>query len=203
MSTPPAFDALLRSEFRWPQQGDKAFLPAAEWQDNAHIEQRHHSRMVMMMTGYKKAADLMVARAVDDRADRDALVYPIIFNYRQFIELSLKYLISTYGHTVGVSAIWDTHDLAALWKKLEAVLEGYGHDDDGETDPVVAEIVAEFSKVDPRSFTFRYPVDTKGKPIPVAHEQLDLGALADVMKALEGYFNGTDGYLDSLQSAGP
>ena len=47
-----------------------------------------------MGTCYKQGADLMVEKAGGRRRDRDALVYPIIFNYRLFIELSLKYLIS-------------------------------------------------------------------------------------------------------------
>ncbi|MBO9501648.1 hypothetical protein [Brevundimonas sp. A19_0] len=67
----------------------------------------------------------------------------------------------------------------------------------------MAAIVAEFAKVDPGSFSYRYPVDTKGKLIELAHDRLDLGALADVMNAVDGYFSGCDGYLDHLQSAGP
>jgi hypothetical protein len=197
------FDSILNREFRWPKAGDKPFTQSPHWQDNAYIDQHSHGRLIMMMTGYKKAADLMVERAVQARSDRDALVFPIIFNYRQFIELALKYLIATYGHTVGIDANWKSHDLSVLWKTFMKVLDGYGCDDPDQTDSVVAEIVAEFAKVDPSSFSYRYPVDTKGNPIPLMHEQLDLAALAIVMKALEGYFSGCDGYLDSLQSAGP
>jgi len=203
MSDEQSYESILDREFRWPQRGDTPFTQARRWQDNASIEKHSHGRTVMMMTGYKKAADLMVEHATQDRIDRDALVYPIIFNYRQFIELSLKYLIATYGHTVDVSSNWKTHKLLDLWKTLLEVLEGYGHDDPDGTDPIVAEIVTEFAKVDPDSFSYRYPVDTKGRPIPVAHEELDLVVLADVMEALEGYLTGCDGYLDHLQSAGP
>jgi hypothetical protein len=199
----PNFESLLTREFRWPKAGDRPFIQSQNWRDNAYIEPQGHVRMIMMMTGYKRAADLMVERAIANDADRAALVYPIIFNYRQFIELSLKYLIATYGPTVGVQPVWNTHDLGDLWKSLMEVLDGYGHDDVDQTDPVVAQIVAEFAKVDPNSFSYRYPVDTKGKPIPIAQSELDLAALADVMEALEGYFSGSDGYLDSLQSAGP
>ncbi|MCQ1775484.1 hypothetical protein NOI24_30015, partial [Neorhizobium galegae] len=110
---------------------------------------------------------------------------------------------SRTGSKVGVDAVWKTHDLGDLWKTLTEVLDGYGHNDPDQTDPIVAEIVAEFAKVDPKSFSYRYPVDTKGKPIPIAHSELDLSALADVMEALEGYFSGSDGYLDSLRDAGP
>lgn len=203
MSEDKNFESIFNHEFRWPRLGDRPFTHSVHWQDNAWIEPHVQSRLVIMTTGYKKAADLMVERAKTYRPDRDYLIYPIIFNYRQFIELSLKHLIATYGHTVGVTAIWNCHDLSALWKSFMGVLEGYGHDNADETDPIVAEIVAEFAKVDPGSFSYRYPVDTKGKPIPITHEQLDLAALADVMEALEGYFTGSDGYLSDLQNAGP
>lgn len=159
--------------------------------------------MVMMMTGYKKAADVMVEAAAADRIDRDSLVYPIIFNYRQFLELSLKYLISTYGHTVGLQPMWKPHDLGALWKSFASMLKLYGQDGSEEADGIVAEVVADLSKMDPGSFSYRYPVDIKGKPIPIAHDELNLTVLADVMQAVEGYLTGCDGYLDHLQSAMP
>lgn len=155
------------------------------------------------MSGYKMAADLMVERATTYQPDRDALVYPIIFNYRQFIELSLKYLIATYGPSVGVGAIWNEHDITSLWKTFKVVQEGYGIDDVEKTDLVVADVVVEFAKVDPKSFSYRYPVDNKGKPIPITYEELDLMALSDVMLALDNYFSGCDGYLDNLQTAEP
>lgn len=157
----------------------------------------------MMMSGYKLGADLMVARVASSRHDGDALVFPIIFNYRQFIELSLKYLIATYGHTVGVGPLWNTHDLKMLWSSFLIVLADYGYDDTEGADAVVAEIIAEFAKVDPQSFSYRYPVDKKGNLVNLAFEEVDLQRLADVMQGLDGYFSGCDGYLDNLQSAGP
>lgn len=197
------FESLLNSEFRWPKAGDMPFRQSQDWHENAYIDPHGHGRLVMMTTGYKKAADLMVEHAIADHADRSSLVYPIIFNYRQFIELSLKYLISTYGRTVHVDAIWNTHDLGELWTAFADVLKKYGHQDKDGTDLAVAQIVAEFAIVDPRSFSYRYPVDIKGKPIPITHREVHLAALADVMKGLDGYFSGTDGYLSSLQDAGP
>lgn len=202
--TDTRFESLLDRQFRWPRSGDAPFVQAPGWQDNAYIDTHGHGRFVMMMSGYKKGADLMVRRAETDPVERDALVFPIVFNYRQFIELSLKYLIATYGPAVGIGAIWDSHELAGLWMKFRQVVEAYGASDPegSEADAVVASIVAEFAKVDPGSFSYRYPVDRKGKLIPMSHEQLDLAALADVMSAVDGYFTGCDGYLDSLEDAG-
>jgi hypothetical protein len=197
------FTAILTRDFPWPKPGDRAFVRANHWEDNAYLERHSHSRTVMMMTGYKKGADLMAARAQEDQADRYALVYPIVFNYRQFLELWLKYLIATYGRTVGVAATWKSHSLSELWNRFIEVLDGYGAREPNGTDELVAATVTEFDKVDPGSFSFRYPVDTKGRGISLLHKELDLAALARVMDGVEGYFTGCDGYLDNLQSAGP
>lgn len=197
------FEAILNQPFRWPKPGDKLFQVSPHWDGNAYVADHPRSRMVMMINGYKGGADLMVERATSYRPDRDTLVFPIIFNYRQYLELSLKYLISDYGFTVGAEAIWDSHDLARLWARFEEVLEGYGATDDDGATAAVAQIVAEFAKVDPRSFSYRYPVDTRGRAIELAQERLDLAALADVMKGVDSFFSGCDGYLDALQSAGP
>lgn len=149
------------------------------------------------------AADLMVARAGADYQDKDLLVFPIIFNYRHYIELSLKSLIADYGPVVGVDANWKTHDLLVLWQTLKDVFDLYGIDDPDGTDSIVTSMIDEFAKVDPGSFSFRYPRDRNGNQIPMAHNEVDLAAMADAMKALEGFFSGCDGYLDSLKSAGP
>ncbi|HST37381.1 MAG TPA: hypothetical protein VLK25_12230 [Allosphingosinicella sp.] len=197
------FRSILESEFRWPRAGDQPFAQSERWQDNAYLDRNGHGRLVMMMTGYKEGADLMVKRTLDDSRKRDSLVFPIVFNYRQFIELSLKYLIATYGHTVGIQANWKDHELAILWQEFIKVLRGYGHRDFNEGDQAAAQVVAEFAKVDPQSFSYRYPVDKKGRPIPLRHDELNLAQLAAVMTALDNYFSGCDGYLDHLQGAGP
>lgn len=79
----------------------------------------------------------------------------------------------------------------------------YGSDDPDEADPIVGEVILEFAKIDPGSYSYRYPVDQRGNSIPVAYNDLYLPTLADVMKAVEGYFTGCDGYLDNLRSASP
>lgn len=201
MDDPSTFESFLHREFRWPRSGDRAFVTSMDRRSNALIALSMRDRTVMMITGYKRAADLMVTQAATDRFDRDALVYPIIFTYRQFVELSLKYLIATYGPPVGIESNWKSHRLEDLWKTFSRLLLAYPCKDPDQTDPAVEEIIAEFAKVDPASFSYRYPVDTAGHPIPIAHDELDVTALADVMSALNGYFDGYDGYFDSLQVA--
>src|SRR5439155_3109977 len=131
---------------RWPQKGDKPFLRSDDWQRNARLEAHAPSRLVMMMTGYKQAADIMVERTQQSTYERGCLVYPVIFNYRQFIELEIKYLIATYGPRVGIPGHWKSHDLAFLWSELRRLLKSYDVEDPDKADTVVGEIVAEFAK---------------------------------------------------------
>jgi len=201
MSKRHTFEEILNTDFRWPTEGDKAFVAADDPFDNANIAEDGFTRLVLMTDGYKQAGDLMVEKAANDRAERDVLVFPIIFNYRQFLELSLKYQLAIYGPRVGVEPNWNTHDLATLWGEFLEMLERYGTSDPDKADPVVGAIILEFAKIDPGSYSYRYPVDRNGNPVPAAISDLHLPNLADVMKAVEGYFTGCDGYLDNLLSA--
>lgn len=196
-----SFEEILNAQFRWPKQGDRPFVVADEPFDNANIAGDGFTRLVLMMDGYKQAADLMIAASVDDRPMRDVLVFPIIFNYRQFLELALKYQIATYGPTVGIEPVWNTHFLDRLWGRFLEMLERYGTEDPDEADPAVGEIVLEFAKIDPDSYSYRYPVDRRGNPIPVAYTDLHLPTLANVMEGVAGYFTGCDGFLSDRRDA--
>ena len=195
------FAEIIAAPFRWPTAGDEAFLPAKNPIDDALIEENDFVRLTLMIEGYKQAAELAVSKSTEDRFMRDFLVYPAIFNYRHFIELSLKHLIATYGPLVGVEAIWNSHDLEKLWKSFTQVLERFGTADPDDADPIVASIVAEFAKIDPRSDAYRYPKDQNGNPLPRTFSRADLENLADVMQAVSGYFSGCDGYLSELAHA--
>ena len=203
MSKRKSFEEILKSEFRWPKQGDRAFVTSADPSENANIDETGHARFVLMTDGYKRAGDLMVEAAGHDNLARDTLVFPIIFNYRHFLEISLKYLLATYGPTVGIEPNWRSHDLATLWGSVLEMLERYGTPDPDEADPVVGEIIIEFAKIDPKSYAYRYPVDRNGTLLPVAQNDLHLPTLADVMNGVSGYFDGCDAYLDNLRSASP
>lgn len=203
MAEADPFEQMLVQDFRWPRQDDQLFTESQDWQRNASIARHGHERLVQMMSGYKAAADLLVAHAARSGYDRDTLVFPIVFNYRHFIELSLKYLIAAYGRTVNIEPNWQSHDLAKLWLTFKSLLREYGDDDPERTNEAVERLIADFAKVDPKSFTYRYPVDQAGQLLELGREHLDLQALADVMKGLDGYFSGCDGWLDNIQSNMP
>lgn len=196
------FEDILNTEFRWPAQDDQPFVVADDPFENANIADDGFTRLILMKEGYKSAADLMVENATDDRPTRDMLVFPIIFNYRQFLELSLKYQLASFGPTVGIGANWKSHDLAKLWSEFLAMLEHYGTEDPDDADAMVQKVILEFAKIDPGSYSFRYPLDRRGNPLPVAHSDLHLPTLADVMQGVAGYFTGCDRYLGNFIDAG-
>ena len=102
-----------------------------------------------------------------------------------------------------MDAIWNTHNLADLWSNFSVILERYGNPDPDNADPIVERIIAEFSKVVPHSYSYRYPVDRNGNPIPIANDELDLNWLDNVMEEVENDFSGCDGFLGELKNAGP
>jgi hypothetical protein len=79
-------------ELPWPKKGDVLFDSADDWYHNACINLRFFNWDVYA-SGYKHAGDLLVQHVIDTRNHRDTLVFPIVFNYRQYIELRLKELI--------------------------------------------------------------------------------------------------------------
>ncbi len=201
MAKKKSFEDILGADFRWPHTGDKVFIASDDPFANAAITSDEFTRRSIMPDGYKKAGDLLVDACEADRFARDYLVFPVIFNYRQFLELSLKYQIATYGPSVGIEPIWNTHRLEKLWAAFLDVLESYGTADPDHADDAVEETVLEFAKIDPGSDSYRYPVDNKGNPLPVTYKDLHLPTLKDNMEAVANYFEGCDGYLDHLRGA--
>ena len=75
----------------WPKKGDKLFLnnPDAWWISAFASSQSS----AIYSTGYKRAADILALHVQADDREVNFLVFPIIFMYRQYLELQLKEII--------------------------------------------------------------------------------------------------------------
>lgn len=116
----------------------------------------------------------------------DTLVYPMCFNYRHFIELSLKYLYIKYVHPNEEDQskyLKDvSHFLDKSWKLLRHTLEVL-------TDRVechisldyIEQYVLQMQDFDPFSMSMRYPVDKNNVP-SVAYSRLDYEHLHHMME---------------------
>lgn len=134
---------------------------------------------------------------------RDFLIYPIFFNYRHALELSLKFLIAEYSPPKGLEPIWDTHNLVSLWERFSEVSTEWGTHDPDEAEPIVARIVAEFNAVDARADYFRYSKDKKGADLPLHFQHVDLRGLSEVMDGAFNFFSGTNGFWNDLRGSMP
>jgi hypothetical protein len=196
-----SYESLLNREFHWPTLGDKLFSKPKEPVEGGRLAPHPFERLVHMISGYREAADILVEGAREQYSLRGSLVYPIIFLYRHFLELELKYVLTTYGLYLGQPADWENHDLEKLWIKVRGVIDHFALNEDKEGTDAIEACIVEMAKIDRGSFTFRYPVSKKGEPLSLALESLDLVNLRMTMEKIHNFFLGVDGQLDHATSA--
>ncbi len=184
------------------RKGEQLFIEGEDWYHNACLNYVSSDRQWdWYADGYKLAGDLLVDHAMQTRYDQDILVFPIVFNYRQYLELRLKELISASGRLLDRDhSIPNDHDLLKLWRQvrpnLEAVWpEGQQHHE------AVEEKMVEFCKFDAASFAFRYPVDTNGTPTLPDLRRVNLRQLREVMAGIATVLDGSSiGMCEYLKS---
>lgn len=200
------------SSIPWPQKGDKLFVAGTDWYHNACLNFVSDS-FTLYIKGYKEAADKLVTFVMEDRSHLDFIVFPIIFLYRQFLELNLKYLAREGNRLLDVAPKSKTgfsggHDLPFLWKECKAILLQIGSQypelqiskDDLN---VVGQLLTEFSQIDPGSDSSRYPVDRDNNPSIPHLDIINVRHLAEVMQKLATFFDAISSaisvYLDLKQ----
>jgi hypothetical protein len=188
-----------------PKKGVKLFSGAKDWQHNACV-----GYMDIDMSwdayaeGFKTAADQIVEDILENRVGPiDVLVYPVVFLYRQYLELRLKELIIVGARLHHESAdVPIKHDLLKLWALVRPRLEEvWPTESTREYNEAVEEGLRQFCDVDPGSYAFRYPVDNKGVPVLGCIDHINLRQVKDVIAGistvLDGSSIGMGEYLDA------
>ncbi len=182
----------------WPRAGDRLFVQNS-WETDAEIATFRGERLYRMKKAFKTAGDLLVNQTEEDAPERRNLVWPIVFCYRQYIELALKDMIEEHGSKVVPEIKPDrkNHGLRDLWKSYRTLIgETLFEISTNDLPEVVAveACIAEFDQIDAGSYTFRYPTDKEGKQLEIPFDSIDLCHLRNV---IEGIFV----FLDSAESA--
>jgi hypothetical protein len=150
----------------WPAVGEKLFtadLP--DWHNNASLRAMVSGGWLRYAEGYRRGAALMVEHVNRNNRDQDFLVFPIVFCYRQYLELMMKYLIREGGHLLDLNEDFaKSHNLLKLWEACRSILEQVSPDEPTEQLDAVTEGIEQLSAIDPLSEAFRYPEDRKGGP---------------------------------------
>ena len=146
--------------------------------------------------GYTLAANRLAASLLEAPGFPDYEAYPVVFLYRHALELSLKHII--YGG-VKLAAfrrmdeineqLKNNHNLLQLSHIAGRVLVLLFPNDEMliRLNATVTAMCEGWSKIDPRSDGYRYPIDTKGQPSTKRHQVVNLRALSTrVAAVLEG-----------------
>ncbi|WP_404415091.1 hypothetical protein [Marinospirillum sp.] len=198
------FRDLITGKIRLPHVEDKLFTEADDWWMNACLDW-YHDASELYIVGYKEAADSLVESVNNRNGTADSLVFPIVFLYRQYLELRLKSLLEDgrrlldKPHEVGAE-----HRLSKLWQPTREILLEVWPEGNREHLKIVGKLIAEFEKADPRSTSFRYPKDLSGKKsVKLEIPRLNLRNLSEVIGAmaiiLEGASAGISEYLSIRQ----
>lgn len=192
----------MPSNIPWPRKGDELFTDGKNSWHNA-CTGWSHQQWIAYQEGYKRGADLLVKHIVDTHSGHDFLIYPIVFLYRQAIELSLKHLLRNGNMLLNRKpTIPKHHRLVPLWRECRPILEQVWPDGPKEDLDAVNDVLVQFEAKDPGSTVFRYPVDTSGKASMPNSERIDIQNFSEVanriLSLLEGCEAGISEYLQTM-----
>ena len=181
----------------FPSEKDKLFV-SGDWR-NACLHFTPHV-WHLYAKGYKDAGDVLVRHVLEQGHGFDSLVYPIVFNYRQCLELAIKGLIKAAreyrGDENGLPPA--IHELSGLWRECSALVGEICGDVGLEH---VDRLLNEFEQHDPHSFAFRYPTDKMGNASLPNLSHIDLENVAVVVNKLYDILDGVDSTIDAMRDA--
>jgi hypothetical protein len=175
----------MTEEIPWPRKSGRLFKSDSDWWHNACLNYPGID-IEAYAIGYKQAADCLVEYVSQERRFQDTLVYPIAFLYRQYLELRLKELIRSGNILLGTpnNMRKPDHRIDKYWEQCRKVLEKIWPNEKTDDLDAIAECIKDFSKVDPTSTGFRYPVNTDGRPSLKGITHINLRNLAEVMNRI-------------------
>ena len=174
----------------WPRASDNPFKIESQSRLVARVNFTHDQPWGGYAEGFRRLAELGVAHIEQAGHSHDYLVYPIVFGYRHFIELSLKEIIRNATRFLDLPVVVPhIHNLADLWDVAEPLLKEI----EPQSDPTyrdVRDCLARLAELDPISECFRYPVKRNGDAtLPPDLKNLDLGQVRDIVERLGSFLD--------------
>lgn len=125
-----------------------------------------------------------------------SLVYPLLFLYRQSIELKLKHIITFYCNV----KVENKHLLDVLFEILKKELKKRSISVEGMDFQSLEKFFVEFSKIDPRGLNFRYDKDEEQTLLEPLIEEIDLSGLLVLNLKVRNFLNAIEDQLDWYNS---
>jgi hypothetical protein len=182
----------------------KTFSAREDWWHNACLNFSHDARY-LYADGYKRAAELVCEHACTDRGELDVLVYPVVFLYRHYIELTLKMLLEDASElTDAPQKPKPSHKLPGLWAQVESLLAQAFPEPENAPPPCLKEVIQAFAELDPGATAFRYPTTREGDQSLDGISYINLAQFQEQLRPaiefLEGAGAGVSHYLDEKRS---
>lgn len=94
----------------------------------------------------------------DSNAVRDGFIYPALFSFRHYLELTMKDTLNMMAGKGKVSSVVTNkvHNLSEIWTEFKNNVP------DDQEKIIIEELIEELTLADPCSFNFRYTYDLKG-----------------------------------------
>lgn len=169
-------------ELPWPRAGDELFAPSEYAWMNGQIRPWGNASYII---GYKAAGDALVGRVEERYIEADTLIFPIVFCYRQYLELLLKDVLSDARIYFDIDEPTPrSHSLLVLWRLLRPLLTRRWPNDPADLDAAEAGL-RQFDAVDRDSFAFRYATTPTGeKSLPRELQQINPRNFAEVVERI-------------------
>jgi hypothetical protein len=155
-------------EIRYPQPNDTLIKESG---DKVLYADWMSGKWNFYADAYKEAADKLVDQIQEDWGPDDKLILPIIFMYRHFVELKLKWIIihlDGFSGTRISDGLFNQHRLFELWIYLKNHLNCLRCGQlDKDIKNGLEKLIKELSSLDPESFRFRYSHDTRFNEVPL------------------------------------
>lgn len=175
---------LFRPDFSNPHQNA---IIGAHWTGDLGYAYREGFMQATLALLAAAAAESYVDPNTDETAlvFVDALVYPICFNARHFIELFLKdsiRAVSALGTNATQVGVIATHDLTGLWADFATAIARDSRL--VELGMPLEEVFKEIAEVDNTGMTFRYSHDLDENVHLPGIEHINLGVLGDRLRKM-------------------
>ena len=146
--------------------------------------------------GYMEANRRLKGTLVDDPTMIDILIYPIVFNYRQAVELGLKHLVFYLRAIYGTGDTPEmNHGLTNNWLILRPLIEKHRDAFNFKYPSLrreqldgVERLIKDLHSFAPNSFVFRYPENKQGVAYITGFYRIDVANVVDNMSLLENWF---------------
>lgn len=116
--------------------------------------------------GYRQAAEVLLAEVTERSGILDVLIYPIVFNWRHYVELRLKiiFLVAHALYEDQKAPIPRHHRVDDLWKLARPYVVRHWPNGPESELKKLDEHIGELARNDRDSYVFRYTVNKEGQP---------------------------------------